>query len=119
MPSNMFDTAGLAFVAYAEVLADGTSPNTNSGVITARLGTGQYTVTLGANQQQAGARDLIFVTPKATNLSVPLSHAVNDASASVKQVAIYGGSPIQSYADADFSIIIMRTTIQPPTGAPA
>lgn len=118
MPSNQFDSAGLAFVAYAEVLADGTSPNTNSGVTTSRTATGLYTVTLDANKQQAGARDLIFVTPKG-NLGVPKSHAVDDSSAATKVVAIYGGAPILSYADADFSVLICRTTIQPPTGGPA
>jgi hypothetical protein len=121
MPSNIFDTAGIAVVAYAEVLTDGTSPNTNSGVTTARIGTGQYTVTLGANQQQSSARDLIFVTPKnpvGHNLSVPRSHAVDDSNVATKVVAIYGGSPILSYMDSDFSVLILRTTIQPVAGYP-
>jgi hypothetical protein len=121
MPSNIFDTAGLAIVAYAEVLADGTSPNTNSGVTTARVGTGQYTVTLGANQQQSSARDLIFVTPKnpaGLNLSTPRSHAVDDSAVATKVVVIYGGSPILSYMDSDFSVMILRTTIQPVAGYP-
>lgn len=118
MPSNIFDVAGLAIVAYAEVLADGTSPNTNSGVTTSKVGTGQYSVTLGANQQQSSARDLIFVTPKGTNLSTPLSHAVNDSNPATKVIVIYGGSPIMSYADAEFSVLILRTTIQPPANTP-
>jgi len=118
MPSVTFDTAGLAFVAYAEVLADGTSPNTNSGVTTSRVATGLYNITLDANKQQSGSRDLIFVTPKG-NLGVPRSTAVDDSSASVKVVAIYGGAPILSYADSDFSVLILRTTIQPAAGGPA
>lgn len=117
--NSLFDSAGLAIVAYAEVAADGTSTVTNSGVTTARTAAGQYTVTLPTNKQQSGARDLIFVTPKGTITSTPYSHKVDDASAAVKQVAIYGGSPLATFADADFSILILRTIIPPPAGSPA
>jgi hypothetical protein len=108
----LFDSAGLAIVAYAEVLSDGTSPTTNSGVTTTKLGTGQYRVTLPSGKQQDNARDLVFVTPKASPLtSSPLSHAVDDNDPANKDVAIYGGSPLATFADASFSVLILRTII--------
>lgn len=115
----LFDSAALAVVAYAEVASDGTSTVTNSGVTTARLSTGLYTVTLPSDKAQAAARDLIFVCPKGTIDATPYSHKVDDASATVKQVAIYGGSPLTTFADCAFSILILRTTVPPPSGAPA
>jgi len=117
--NSLFDSAGLAIVAYAEVASDGTSTVTNSGVTTARTGAGQYTVTLPANKQQSGARDLILVTPKGTISPVPYSHKVDDADPAVKQVAIYGGSPLATFADSAFSVLILRTIVPPPTGSPA
>jgi hypothetical protein len=121
MPANTFDSAGLGVVAYAEIIgATGASTNTNSGVTTSRIGTGLYSVTLLANQQQSGSRDLIFVTPKGTITAEPYSHKVDDTSSvATKYIAIYGGSPLASYADSDFSLLILRTTITPPAGAPA
>ncbi len=117
--NSLFDSAGLAIVAYAEVASDGTSTVTNSGVTTTRTAAGQYTVTLPANKTQAASRDLIFVTPKGTISSVPYSHKVDDAGDADKLVAIYGGSPLATFADAAFSILILRTIIPPPSGAPA
>jgi hypothetical protein len=117
--NTLYDSAGLAVVAYAEVAADGTSTVTNSGVVTARTGAGQYTVTLPANKQQSGSRDLIFVTPKGTIDSIPFSHKVDDADAAVKQVAIYGGQPLATFSDSAFSILILRTIVPPPAGSPA
>ena len=120
---TLYDIAGLAVVAYAEVLADGTSPNTNSGVGTLKTGTGQYTVVLPANMQQSAARDLMFVTPKKSltdaNAGIPLSHAVDDSNSALKRIAIYGGSPLQTFADAEFSVIIFRTIVPPPANSPA
>jgi len=117
--NSLFDSAGLAIVAYAEVAGDGTSTSTNSGVTTTRSGLGQYTVTLPANKQQAGSRDLIFVTPKGTIDSTPYSHKVDDADPADKKVAIYGGSPLATFADSAFSILILRTIVPPPAGSPA
>jgi hypothetical protein len=117
--NTLFDIAGLAVVAYAEVSADGTSTGTNSGVTTTRTGAGQYDVVLPATKAQSQARDLIFVTPKGAITSVPYSHKVDDADAVTKHVAIYGGSPLATFADADFSILILRTIVPPPAGAPA
>jgi hypothetical protein len=110
--NTLFDSAGLAIVAYAEVLADGSSAVTNSGVVTTKIGTGQYRIVLPSNKTQDNARDLIFVTPKAHPLtSSPLSHAVDDTDPANKDVAIYGGSPLATFADANFSVIILRTII--------
>lgn len=119
MQSSM-DIAPLAIVAYGEVLADGTSPNTNSGVTTARTGAGQYTVTLPANLAQNAARDLMIVTPKViAPTGVPASATVDDTSATVKSVSTYVGAPLATFADCQFTFIIFRTTITPPTGSPA
>ncbi len=117
--NSLFDSAGLAIVAYAEVASDGTSTATNSGVTTARTGAGQYTVTLPTNKTQNGARDLIFVTPKGTITSDPYSHKVDDSDPATKRVAIYGGSPLTSFADSAFSVLILRTIIPPPSDGPA
>jgi len=119
MPNALFDSAALAIVAYAEVAADGTSTLINSGVVTARTSLGRYTVTLPADKAQSAARDLIFVCPKGTIDSTPYSHKVDDSSATVKEIAIYGGSPLTTFADSAFSILILRTTVTPPAGSPA
>ena len=112
MPSALFDAAGLAIVAYAEVSGtDGSSVATNSGVVTTKTGGGQYDVTLPATKAQSGARDLIFITPKGPITSTPYSHKVDDADPAVKHVAIYGGAPLTTFADCDFSILILRTII--------
>ena len=93
-------------------------PYANSGVTTTKTGTGQYTVTLPAGKTQAEPRDLVFVTPKGPITSTPYS-AKADNSQPVSgvdgsqpiNVGIYGGSPLATFADADFSIVIMRTII--------
>jgi len=119
MPSTLFDTAGLAIVAYADVASNGTSTATNSGVTTTQTGTGQYDVILPATKAQDQSRDLIFVTPKGTITSTPYSHKVDDSDPVTKHVAIYGGSPLATFANCDFSVLILRTVIPPPAGAPA
>jgi hypothetical protein len=43
---NSFSSANLAVVAYASVKANGSSPDTNSGVTTAWVSTGVYDITL-------------------------------------------------------------------------
>jgi len=117
--NSLFDSAALAIVAYAEVASDGTSTDTNSGVTTTKTGTGQYTVYLPVGKQQSGSRDLMFVTPKGAIDSTPYSHKVDDSDMAAKKVAIYGGSPLATFADSAFSVLILRTTITPPTSSPA
>jgi hypothetical protein len=124
---TLYDSAGMAIVAYGEVLADGSSPNQNSGVLTARVGVGQYTITLptnivagGAkNLAQSGARDSLMISPKVIpSIGIPVSHSVDDSDPAVKKVAIYGGSPLTTFADVAFNFIIFRTIVNPPALSP-
>jgi hypothetical protein len=112
-----FSQAPLACVAYAEVVgATGASPDMNSGVVTARLGVGTYTVTLPAGQFQASDREITMVQVKG---SVPLFNCceVDDADPQTKRIFI--GSSTTTAVDADFSVIIWRSLLNPPPGAPA
>lgn len=109
----LFDSAALAIVAYVEVLADGTSAGTNSGVITAHGSPGVYTVTLptsttgGLNQAQPAGRDLFIVEPLGVT---PLMHSVLEISDSQKNIIFSNGS---SFVDNAFNLIILRTIIPP------
>jgi hypothetical protein len=112
MPSTLFDSAGLAIVAYADVVgSDGSSDTTNSGVTTTRTGLGQYDVTLPSGKTQEEGRDLILITPKGPITSEPYTVKVDDSDSAVKHVGIYGGNPLSTFADSDFSILILRTVI--------
>lgn len=125
---TLYDSAGMAIVAYGEVLADGTSPYQNSGVITARVGVGQYTITLpttivsgSRNQAQSSPADSLMISPKSNPnplTSTPLSHAVDDSDPAVKKVAIYAGSPLATFADSAFNFILFRTIVTPPQTTP-
>ena len=123
---TLYDSAGMAIVAYGHVLADGTSPSQNSGVITGRTGIGQYTITLPTSIVSGGAKQLaqsdpcdsIVVTPMAPATGVPLSHSVDNSDAVVKKVAIYGQSPLATFVDCAFSFIIFRTIVTPPANTP-
>lgn len=119
MPHSYYDTAGMAFVAYAEILADGTSPNMNSGVTTGRLGTGQYTLTLPTNLGQADARMQMVITPKGHPLAgTPVSYVVDDTDPLIKRIDMMAGSPTMTLADHAFNVLVMRTITQPPAGSP-
>jgi hypothetical protein len=111
--NSLFDSAGLAIVAYAEVAADGTSTVNNSGVVTAKTGTGTYTVTLPADKTQVAGRDLILTQANGTGFKAT---TVSETSAAIKVVETYTGSTI---ADGAFTILILRTIVPPPAGAPA
>ena len=116
----LFDSAGLAIVAYLEVTgADGTSNNCNSGVTTTKTGTGQYDVILPAGKLQSSPRDLIFVMVNGTITSTPVSAKVDNSDAQTKHVGIYGGSPLATFADADFTVLVLRTIVPPPAGSPS
>lgn len=114
--NSLFDSAGLAIVAYAEVLADGTSPNTNSGVGTSKTGTGRYVVILPADKTQNASRDLIFVQPLGVANAAAITSRVDDSSASVKGIEICSAA---TNIDSAFSVLILRTIVPPPAGAPA
>jgi hypothetical protein len=126
MPSTLFDSAGLAIVAYAQVAgATGSSVSTtlsNSGVSTTRITTGLYQVFLPTGLTQDPSRDLIFIQPKAVPSTTaiqlglhPLANLVEE-SAQVKQVRIWGvndvGSGMTTTAiDSDFNVLVLRTIL--------
>jgi len=118
---NPFSTANLAVVAYAEVDGPtGASTATNSGVTTTRTSTGIYLVALPTLLSQEAARDLILVQAKGTALAGSASayRAVVDDSQSATKVVSFG-TPGRDRSDCSFSILILRTLIPPPVGAPA
>lgn len=103
----LFDSAGLAIVAFAEVVgATGASASLNSDVVTTRTAAGTYTVTLPANKAQSNTKDLIFVQTQGTG-TAPLTAKVDTAStAAVKTILV---SDATTLADGDFTILILRT----------
>ena len=124
--NTLFDSAGLAIVAYAEVLADGTSPSVNSGIGTAKVAntTGQYAITLPSGKTQGPAvagqypRDLIFVQPLGALTGTPASSKVdptnvaNSDGSGTFNVGLYNGSTL---ADGAFAIVIFRTVLPTPS----
>ena len=127
MPGLTFSGPNLATVAYAEVDgATGASTATNSGVTTTRTASGTYVVILPTTLAQDVSRDLIFVQPKSNNdgssFAIPRFADVDDSLAVTKTINIWSGNPAAAAAtliDGTFSILILRTTITPPAGAPA
>ena len=131
MPGLLFSGANLATVAYCEV--DGTagaSTVTNSGVTTTRVAAGTYVVILPTGLAQDPSRDLMFVQPKTNNTDTQPNPAglvakmavVDDTLQATKTIAIFSGDPTLAAStriDSSFSVLILRTTISPPTGAPA
>jgi len=119
---NAFSSANLAVVAYAEVEGSaGASTATNSGVRTTRIALGRYVVILPTNLSQEAARDLIFVQPKSSKPKpdaelLGVGAVASDTLTTTKTVQISNST---TCVDCDFSIIIMRTTVPPPVGAPA
>jgi len=111
----LFDSAGLAIVAYAEVVgSDGTSAACNSGVTTARIVDGQYTITLPSDKTQVAARDLIFVQVNGTS-TTPVTAKVDNSDPAVKVVRITDASTLVA---SDFSILILRTIVPNSGGTP-
>ena len=127
MPGLNFAGPNLATVAYAEVDgAAGASTTCNSGVSTTRTAAGTYVVLLPTTLAQDVGRDLIFVQPKANNdgtsFTTPRFADVDDSLSVTKTIVIWGGDPAavsSTRVDGSFSILILRTTISPPAGAPA
>ena len=120
---NAFSSANLAAVAYAEVDGPtGASTANNSGIVTNRVTTGVYTLVLPTNLTQQGSRDLIFLQAKATGTqsALPASQAflrVDDNLEATK--VVYSGNYLTTRLDCSFSVLILRTVVPPPTGAPA
>jgi Tfp pilus assembly protein PilW len=118
MPSTLFDAAGLAIVAYAQVDgATGTSNSTslaNSGVTVSKISTGAYSVLMPTALQQDLARDLIFVQPKLTTALLAVgvrSPVVFEVNAQEKHVVIYGGAGGTTPLDSDFNLLVLRTIL--------
>ena len=122
---NPFSSANLAVVAYASVHADGSSPDTNSGIKTSLVSPGIYEITLPGDpsqqetlqEGQADDRTLIFVTVK--NVSGVTINTSNVAGTNLKKRVFTCFSPTTNPQNVDFDILILRTLIPPPTGAPA
>ena len=121
MPSTLFDSAGLAIVAYAQVDgSDGSSSSTalaNSGVTTTKVPftTGDYLIQLSTALGQDPSRDLIFVQPTVevkTDQPYPPSALVVDGDDYTKEVLIgtRNGSGTTAL-DCDFNILILRTIL--------
>lgn len=124
----LFDSAGLAVVAYAEVLgqspsapAAGTSPNSNSGVTTTRVGVGLYDVILPASKAQSAATELLIVTPEPpypfTGQQYSAAVANDPTNSQIKHVAVYANQALTDNF-VSFDILILRTVISPPAGSP-
>jgi hypothetical protein len=123
MPSALFDSAGLAIVAYVQVAgATGVSVSTalaNSGVSTTKISTGLYQVFLPTGLTQDASRDLIIVQPKAVpsttaiQLGCAIVANVVEESATVKQVKLtgVGGGLLTTSVDSDFNVIVLRTIL--------
>jgi hypothetical protein len=129
MPSTLFDSAGLAIVAYVQVNgADGSSNSTllaNSGVTTTKVlgSTGNYLIFLSTAVGQDPSRDLIFVQPVVRSFDpvstpplpfppFPPSTLVVDLDNDkyTKQIMI-GGSGWTTALDCDFNVLILRTIL--------
>jgi hypothetical protein len=118
MPSTLFDSAGLAIVAYAQV-AGGATVSTavaSSGVSTTRISTGLFQVFLPTGLAQSAANDLIFVQPKAnpTTTAIQLGDVivanVVEVNETIKQVSLKGAIGTTAI-DSDFDILILRTML--------
>jgi hypothetical protein len=102
----LFDSAGLAIVAYAEVVgATGSSSACNSGVTTARVSAGLYTITLPSDKTQYANRDLMFVQVDGSSTNT-IAALVDNTDPAVKVVRTSSASTL---VDADFTVLILRT----------
>ncbi len=116
MPSTLFDSAGLAIVAYAQVDgATGSSspPLANSGITTTRLSIGLYQLTLPANLVQSLTKILSFVQVKnSATLIGPTARVavIDEFDPQVKLVNTLEAAS-GNLIDADFDILIVRPII--------
>ena len=119
MPSTLFDSAGLAIVAYVQVDgAHGSSSSTalaNSGVETTRINTGTYNITVPTALGQDPSRDLIFVQPTGTaDFDYPPGTIVVDVDDYTKTVFIGTLDPTShsaTFVDCNFNLLILRTIL--------
>lgn len=114
-----FDIAALAVVAYAQVDGKtGASTVCNSGGLkTAKRPGGGYYVSLASQLTEDPSRNLIFIQPTSTKQGPPQAFSLLiDNNATTKVVMFGNGTTVM---DTSFSILVLRTTITPPVGAPA
>jgi len=114
--------ANLGIVAYALVRADGSSPELNSGIKTVRVQPGVYKIVLPGNstsqeplqeeQSSFPRRDITVITPCE---GLPLAYTVQAPSNS-ERLIFFVDSSMQPQ-DTDFSILVFRSVISPPTDA--
>lgn len=125
-----FSQVDLATVAYVEVDNSGTSTRSNSGVVTTKFDIGIYKVILPTNLAQLEPRDLILVQGKndpGGGGVVAKNIVVDDSDPVIKTIYCFSGDvgagatpPVVSTGlDSAFVLVILRTTISPPNGAPA
>lgn len=121
MPSLGFSGANLATVAYAEVEGvAGASTVQNSGVSTTRTALGTYVVILPTNIAQVDGRDLIFVTPRVNDDGSGLASKtyIVDSRLDATKTIYFFADATTTPIDSSFTILILRTTIAPPSGSP-
>ena len=119
MPSTLFDSAGLAIVAYVQVDgSDGTSSSTsraNSGVSTTRISAGVYGIQMSSAIGQSPSRDLIIIQPTTQgNVAYPPGTIVEDDDDYFKRVIIGTLDPVSHVTtalDCDFNCLILRTIL--------
>lgn len=118
MPSTLFDSSGLAIVAYAQV--DGatglctSSGLASNGVSSSRSTTGVYVLTLATGLSQDPSRDLILVQPKATDLQAgnrDRAATLFDTSAQQKVVETFCPSLGSTAVDCSFDVVVLRTIL--------
>lgn len=111
----MYDNHKLGLVAYASVLGqDGTSPVTNSGVLTTKVAVGEFAIILPAGAGQASKDDLIVVQLKGSTPGI--TSAETDTDPNVKLIHL--GSSSTTAVDSDFDVIIFRSLIPTSAAAP-
>ena len=121
MPSTLFDSAGLAIVAYAQV--DGgtgssissTAMNStllaNSGVTTSRIDVGWYSLTLSTATGQDPSRDLIFVQPTASSSPSLRPSAIVEDDDDFDKVVSLGDNLGTTAIDCNFDVLVLRTVL--------
>ena len=125
MPGLLFSAPNLAVVAYAEVDGvEGASTACNSGVETTRTGLGVYVVILPTTLAQEHTRDLIMVQLKQSSdgsgIVAKVSELEDDQSVT-KTINVWSADQaivVPTRIDSSFILLILRTTISPPVGAP-
>ena len=120
----MFSTpANLGIVAYGKVLADGSTPDLNSGVtIDHTPNTGLYVIHLPGDptlqeplqegQSNSPQRDLLFVMPCDSGLVYFFETTLSPPS-DFKRAVQFVAPPSQAI-DVNFSFLLLRSLISPP-----